>query len=70
MQRNALDDLRNELYSNSFIYKDKTKKWYDTRLRGNKEFVVGQKVLLFNSCMRLFLGWTFHSEISTPTFSG
>lgn len=56
MQRNALDDLRNELYSNSFIYKDKTKKWYDTRLRGNKEFVVGQKVLLFNSCMRLFLG--------------
>lgn len=48
--------LRNESYTNSLIYKHKKKKWHDVSLRGNKDFEVGQKVLLFNSRMKLFPG--------------
>ncbi|KAL7610940.1 hypothetical protein Lser_V15G11429 [Lactuca serriola] len=56
MQMNALEELRNEAYTNSLIYKEKTKKWHDKRLKGNKDFHEGQKVLLFNSRLKLFLG--------------
>ena len=56
MQMNALEELRNEAYTNSLIYKDKTKKWNDARLRGHKDFQEGQKVLLLNSRMKLFPG--------------
>ena len=38
LQMNDLEELRNESYTNSLIYKDKTKRWLDTRLKGNKEF--------------------------------
>lgn len=51
---NALDELRTKSYSNSLIYKDKTNKCHDARLRGNKEFEAGKRVLLFNSRMKLF----------------
>ncbi|XP_023748305.1 uncharacterized protein LOC111896569 [Lactuca sativa] len=53
---NALEDLRNESYINSLIYKYKTKKWHDARIKGNKEFEAVQKVLLYNSRMKLFPG--------------
>ncbi|KAL7612057.1 hypothetical protein Lser_V15G05422 [Lactuca serriola] len=56
LQMNALEELRNESYTKSLIYKDKTKRWLDTRLKGNKEFEKGQKVLLYNSRLKLFLG--------------
>ena len=56
MKMNALDELSNESYTNSLIYKDNTKRCHDARLKGNKEFKVGQKVLLFNSRMKLFPG--------------
>lgn len=56
MQINALEELRNVAYTNSLIYKDKTKKWCDARLRGNKNFEPGQMVLFFNTKMKLFLG--------------
>ncbi|XP_023729147.1 uncharacterized protein LOC111876803 [Lactuca sativa] len=56
MQLNAFEDLRNEAYTSSLIYKEKTKKWHDKRLKGNKDFYEGQKVLLFNSRIKLFLG--------------
>ena len=29
LQLNELEELRNEAYDNSRIYKDKTKKWHD-----------------------------------------
>ena len=56
MQMNALEELRNEDYTSSLIFKYKTKKLHDARLRGRKDFQEGQKVLLFNSRMKLFPG--------------
>ncbi|KAL7590148.1 hypothetical protein Lser_V15G38999 [Lactuca serriola] len=56
MQMNALEELRNDAYTSSLIYKEKTKSWHDKRIKGNKKFHEGQKVLLFNSRSKLFLG--------------
>lgn len=56
MQVNALEELRNEEYTRYLMYKDKTKKWNDARLRGKKDFKEGQKVLLFNLRMKIFPG--------------
>ena len=55
LQRNELEELRNEAYDNARIYKDKTKKWHDQRIL-RKEFRAGDQVLLFNSKLRLFPG--------------
>ncbi|CAN6577121.1 unnamed protein product [Malus baccata var. baccata] len=44
---------RNEAYQNARIYKEKTKAFHDKMIRG-KTFSIGQKVLLFNSRLRLF----------------
>ncbi|KAL7613586.1 hypothetical protein Lser_V15G07070 [Lactuca serriola] len=56
MQMNALEELRNEAYTSSLIYKEKTKSWHDKRIKGNKEFHEGKKVLLFNSRLKIFPG--------------
>ncbi|KAL7590374.1 hypothetical protein Lser_V15G40865 [Lactuca serriola] len=56
MQMNALEELRNDAYTSSLIYKEKIKSWHDMRIKGNKEFHEGQKVLLFNSRLKLFPG--------------
>ena len=53
LQLNELEELRNEAYDNARIYKDKTKKWHDQRIL-RKEFRAGDRVLLFNSRLRLF----------------
>lgn len=51
-----MDELKNDAsYENAQIYKDKTKRWHDKHMV-KREFVVSQKVLLFNSRLRLFLG--------------
>ena len=34
------------------IYKERTKRWHDKRIK--KEFALGDKVLLFNSRVKLF----------------
>ena len=47
LQLNELEELRNETYKNSRIYKDKTKATHD-KMISRKDFEVGQKVLLFN----------------------
>jgi hypothetical protein len=39
-------------HHNAKIYKERTKKWHDKRLK--KEFKPGDKVLLFNSRVKLF----------------
>ncbi|XP_048227231.1 uncharacterized protein LOC125369264 [Ricinus communis] len=51
-------ELRSKANSdeNSSIYKAKTKKWHDQRLKGSKEFQIGDRVLLYNSRLRLFPG--------------
>ncbi|XP_070682447.1 uncharacterized protein [Malus domestica] len=53
LQLNELEEVRNEAYENSRIYKEKTKAFHDRMIR-SKTFSIGQKVLLFNSHLRLF----------------
>ncbi|GJZ29962.1 hypothetical protein Tco_0575009, partial [Tanacetum coccineum] len=43
MELNELMELRDEAYENTRIYKERTKKWHDSRLRGDKNFKVGDK---------------------------
>nr|GEY40032.1 hypothetical protein [Tanacetum cinerariifolium] len=56
MQLNELAELRDGAYENTRIYKERTKKWHDSRLRGDKDFRVGDKVLLYNSLLKTYLG--------------
>ncbi|RDX66413.1 Retrovirus-related Pol polyprotein from transposon 17.6, partial [Mucuna pruriens] len=51
-QLQELDELRLEAYENSRIYKQKVKRFHDQQIL-RKEFQVGQKVLLFNSHLKL-----------------
>ncbi|CAN6547390.1 unnamed protein product [Malus baccata var. baccata] len=55
LQLNELDEIRHEAYDNASIYKQKTKAFHDNMIRG-KSFSIRQKVLLFNSRLRLFPG--------------
>ena len=55
LRMNELEELRNEAYDNSRIYKEKTKKWHDHRIL-RREFKVGELVLLYNSRLSLFPG--------------
>ncbi|RDX64961.1 gag-pol, partial [Mucuna pruriens] len=54
-QLQELDELRLEAYENSKIYKQKVKIFHDQKIL-RKEFHVGQKVLLFNSRLKLIAG--------------
>ena len=54
LQLNELDELRQNAYDSSRIYKEKTKAWHDKHLLHN-ELKPGQQVLLFNSELKLFL---------------
>ncbi|GKC66294.1 reverse transcriptase domain-containing protein [Tanacetum coccineum] len=42
-------------YENSLIYKEKTKKIHDSKIK-NREFHIGDRVLLFNSRLKIFSG--------------
>ncbi|GJR81728.1 reverse transcriptase domain-containing protein [Tanacetum coccineum] len=55
-QLNELAELRDCAYENTRIYKERTKKWHDSRLYGDKDFKVGDKVLLYNSCLKMYPG--------------
>ncbi|RYF42833.1 MAG: hypothetical protein EOO38_19340 [Cytophagaceae bacterium] len=55
LQLNALDELRREAYENARIYKEKTKAWHDKHIV-RKDLKPGQKVLLYNSRLKLFPG--------------
>ncbi|GJR73286.1 reverse transcriptase domain-containing protein [Tanacetum coccineum] len=39
MELNELMELRDEAYENTRIYKERTKRWHDSRLRGDKNFI-------------------------------
>ena len=52
---NELEEIRNKAYENAHIYKEKTKAFHDKMIR-SKTFSKGQKVLLLNSRLQLFLG--------------
>nr|GEV75552.1 RNA-directed DNA polymerase homolog [Tanacetum cinerariifolium] len=51
---NELAELRDGAYENTRIYKERTKKWHDSRLRGDKDFKVADKVLLYNSHPKMY----------------
>ncbi|XP_025652529.1 uncharacterized protein [Arachis hypogaea] len=55
LQPNELEEFRNQAYENAKIYKKNTKKWYDQNL-ARREFVEGQKLLLYNSKLKFFPG--------------
>ncbi|GKC23516.1 reverse transcriptase domain-containing protein [Tanacetum coccineum] len=56
MELNELMELRDDAYENTRIYKERTKKWHDSRLRGDQDFKVGDLVLLFNSRFKMHSG--------------
>ncbi|GJW36195.1 reverse transcriptase domain-containing protein [Tanacetum coccineum] len=53
LQLNELSELYDQAYENSLIYKDKTKKLHDSKIK-NRIFNVGDQVLLFNSRLKIF----------------
>nr|GFB75273.1 reverse transcriptase domain-containing protein [Tanacetum cinerariifolium] len=52
---NDLNELHDQAYENSFIYKERTKKLHDDKIK-NRIFDVGDQVLLFNSRLKIFSG--------------
>ena len=52
MQLSELDEWREKAYHNAKIYKERMKRWHDKRIK--KEFALGDKVLFFNSRVKLF----------------
>ncbi|GJV96525.1 reverse transcriptase domain-containing protein [Tanacetum coccineum] len=55
IQLNELSKLRDQAYENSLIYKEKTKRIHDAKIK-NRVFNVGDQVLLFNSRLKIFSG--------------
>nr|GEU80401.1 reverse transcriptase domain-containing protein [Tanacetum cinerariifolium] len=53
VQLNELNELRDQAYENSLIYKEKTKRIYDSKIE-DRVFNVGDQVLLFNSRLKIF----------------
>ncbi|GKE31896.1 reverse transcriptase domain-containing protein [Tanacetum coccineum] len=54
VQMNELNELRDHAYENSLIYKEKTKKIHDAKIK-NREFHISDCVL-FNSRLKIFSG--------------
>nr|GEY66848.1 reverse transcriptase domain-containing protein [Tanacetum cinerariifolium] len=55
LQLNKLSELRDQAYENSLIYKERTNKLHDVKIK-NQIFNVGDQVLLFNSLLKIFSG--------------
>nr|GEZ95484.1 DNA-directed DNA polymerase [Tanacetum cinerariifolium] len=55
VQLNELNELHDHAYENSLIYKEKTKRIHDSKIK-NRVFNVGDRVLLFNSRLNIFSG--------------
>nr|GEU94636.1 reverse transcriptase domain-containing protein [Tanacetum cinerariifolium] len=55
LQLNELSELRDQAYENSVIYKERTKKLHDSKIK-NRIFNVGDQVLLFNYRLKIFSG--------------
>nr|GEY78098.1 reverse transcriptase domain-containing protein [Tanacetum cinerariifolium] len=67
LQLNELSELRDQAYENYVIYKERTKKLHDSKIK-NLIFNVGDQVLLFNSRLKIFSGklktlWIYPSLI-------
>nr|GEZ46081.1 reverse transcriptase domain-containing protein [Tanacetum cinerariifolium] len=55
VQLNELNELRDQAYENSLIYKEKTKRLHDSKIK-DRVFNIGDQVLLFNSRIKIFSG--------------
>nr|GEY35171.1 reverse transcriptase domain-containing protein [Tanacetum cinerariifolium] len=55
LQLNELNELQDQDYEHSLIYKERTKKLHDDKIK-NHIFNVGDQVLLFNSRLKIFSG--------------
>nr|GEW35548.1 reverse transcriptase [Tanacetum cinerariifolium] len=53
VQLNELNKLCDQAYENSLIYKEKTKRIHDSKIK-DRVFNVGDRVLLFNSRLKIF----------------
>ncbi|GJY65801.1 reverse transcriptase domain-containing protein [Tanacetum coccineum] len=56
LQINELDEMRLDAYESSVSYKERMKRWHDKRIKIAINYEKGDKVLLFNSRLRLFPG--------------
>jgi hypothetical protein len=63
MQLSELDEWYEKGYDNAKIYKERMKRWHDKRI---KEFAPGDKVLLFNSRVKLFRHEKLQSKWEGP----
>jgi hypothetical protein len=64
MQISELEEWREKAYHSSKLYKERTKRWHDKRIK--MEFVFGDKVLLFNSRVKLFEHGKLRSKWEGP----
>nr|GEV40979.1 hypothetical protein [Tanacetum cinerariifolium] len=55
VQLNELNELRDQAYENSLIYKEKPKRLHDSKIKDHV-FNISDRVLLFNSRLKIFLG--------------
>ncbi|GJX45034.1 hypothetical protein Tco_0261710 [Tanacetum coccineum] len=55
VQLNELNELHDQAYENSLIYKEKKKKIHDSKIK-NCVFNFGDRVLLFDSRLKIFSG--------------
>nr|GEZ11759.1 reverse transcriptase domain-containing protein [Tanacetum cinerariifolium] len=53
VQINELNKLSDQAYQNSLIYKEKTKRLHDSKIK-NRVFNIGDRVLLFNCRLKIF----------------
>nr|GEW22138.1 reverse transcriptase domain-containing protein [Tanacetum cinerariifolium] len=55
VQINELNELRDQAYKNYLIYKEKIKRFHDSTIK-HRVFNIGDRVLLFNSRLKIFFG--------------
>nr|GEU97808.1 retrovirus-related Pol polyprotein from transposon TNT 1-94 [Tanacetum cinerariifolium] len=55
VQLNELNEIRDQAYENSLIYKEKTKRLYNLKIK-DRVFNIADRVLLFNSRLKIFSG--------------
>nr|GEX58517.1 reverse transcriptase domain-containing protein [Tanacetum cinerariifolium] len=55
VQLNELNEIRDQAYENSLIYKEKTKRLHDSKIK-DYVFNIGDRALLFNSRLKFFSG--------------
>ena len=64
-QISELEEWREKAYHSAKLYKERTKRWHDHRIK-LKEFKQGDQDLLFNSKIKLFGEGKLHSKWKGP----